>query len=277
MRIDAHQHYWLLKRGDYGWLTPETGILYEDYLPDRLRSELSKCGIQRTIVVQAARTVQETEFLLELCEKEETLAGTVGWLDLESDDWQNEYERLLQNRYFVGIRVMLQEETDDGWILRPRIVEALKRLAADRFPVDLLMNPQHWPHVLEMLEKVPDLRGVVDHIAKPDIKAGKLYPWKEQMAAIAKFPNMYCKLSGMVTEADHQKWKPADLKPYVTHAIDVFGTERVMFGSDWPVCLLAADYSEVYDGLVKVLPETFDSHSLDQLFGLNAMRFYKLS
>ncbi|WP_409342440.1 amidohydrolase family protein [Paenibacillus sp. MBLB4367] len=277
MRIDAHQHYWLLKRGDYGWLTPEAGVLYDDYMPDRLRPELEKCGIQRTIVVQAAQTVQETEFLLELCEKEPTLAGAVGWLDLESESWLSDYERLLQNRYFVGIRVMMQEEADDRWIVKPQVVKALKRLAADRFPVDLLMNTRHWPHVLEMLEQVPDLRGVVDHIAKPDIKSGKLYPWKEQMAKIAKFPNIYCKLSGMVTETDHQQWKPSDLKPYITHAIDVFGTERVMFGSDWPVCLLAADYSQTYQALERVLPETFDAFSMDQLFGLNAMRFYKLS
>ncbi len=276
MRIDAHQHYWKTERNDYGWLTPESGPLYADYMPDDLRPHLQANGIDKTIVVQAAPTVAETEFLLSLCEREKTLAGVVGWLDLDADDFPEQFARLRSNRYFVGIRPMLQDLDDDAWILRPRVIQSLKRLADEQFPIDLLIFPRHLPHIITLLEQLPGLRAVIDHLAKPGIKDGVLDPWRDDIAAIARHANVYCKLSGMVTEADMRHWKTADFVPYVHHVFDVFGPQRVMFGSDWPVCLLAADYSQVCRLLADALPQRLSERDRSAIFGGNAIDFYKL-
>ncbi|WP_213584101.1 amidohydrolase [Paenibacillus sp. J2TS4] len=275
-RLDAHQHYWKLDRGDYGWLTPEAGILYRDYLPEDLKEHLQAQSIGQTIVVQAAPTVEETEYLLSLCEQEETLAGVVGWLDLEADDFVEQYERLSQNHYFVGIRPMLQDLPDDRWILRPKVIQALRRLARDEFPVDLLVKPRHLGPVLELMQLVPELRAVVDHLAKPYIKDGIMEPWRTQLKELAQYERVYCKLSGMVTEADLTGWQKEDFIPYVHHVLESFGSERVMFGSDWPVCLLAATYSEVTHLLESCLPESVTESERELIFGHNAAQFYRL-
>jgi len=275
MRIDAHQHYWKTERNDYGWLTPETGLLYKDYLPEQLHGHLNKHAIDRTIVVQAAPTVEETEFLLSLCEQDPTLAGVVGWIDLEADDFRETYARLRQNPYFVGIRPMLQDLPDDRWILRPKVLEALQVLAADRFAIDLLAKPRHLPHIVELLERVPDLHAVVDHIAKPFIKDRIMEPWGEHIRQIAAYGNVFCKLSGMVNEADTD-WKPDDFVPYVRHVVEAFGPDRLLFGSDWPVCLLAASYDQVIGLVQQTLPSTLTADELEAIFGGNAIRFYGL-
>ncbi|MFD0869058.1 Predicted metal-dependent hydrolase of the TIM-barrel fold [Chlamydia abortus] len=275
-RIDAHQHYWKLSRGDYGWLTPDSGVLYRDYLPGDLKEHLREQSIDRTIVVQAAPTIEETEYLLALCEEEETLAGVVGWIDLEADDFHEQYARLAANRYFLGIRPMLQDLPDDRWILRPKVISALEKLARDEFPVDLLVKPRHLVHILELMKQVPGLRAVVDHLAKPNIKEGVMEPWSTHIKELAQFPNLYCKLSGMVTEADHEQWRTNDFIPYVHHVVECFGAERVMFGSDWPVCLLAVSYQEVTGLLNECLPAYITEQDKERIFGENASRFYRL-
>ncbi|MCD9023619.1 amidohydrolase family protein [Cohnella silvisoli] len=274
MKVDSHQHYWKPSRNDYGWLTPETGVLYADYMPDQLHPLLQQYNFDRTIVVQAAPTIAETEFLLSLCDKEETLAGVVGWLDLESDGFARDFARLLRNPYFVGIRPMLQDMDDDAYILRPKVIESLKALAEDDFPIDLQLRPRHLPHVVRLFEKMPKLKAVIDHLAKPYIADGTLEPWKQQIGEIARHGNVYCKLSGMVTEA-RQQWSPADFIPYVHHIVDVFGTDRIMFGSDWPVCL-PTEYGEVVKLLLDALPETVTNEDREKLFGSNAIFFYQL-
>lgn len=276
MRVDAHQHYWKLERGDYGWLTPDMGSLYRDYLPDDLSSLLSANHIARTIVVQAAPTVAETQFLLELCEQEATLAGVVGWLDLEADDFEQQFARLRKNRYFIGLRPMLQDLKDDSYILRPKVMRSLQMLDDEAFPLDLLIYPRHLPHIVSLLERIPGLRAVVDHLAKPDIAAGVLDPWRRDLARVAEYTGVYCKLSGMVTEARHGEWQMDEFVPYVHHVLDIFGTSRVMFGSDWPVCLLSADYGQTLDVLEATLPTGLNRHELERIFGLNAVEFYKL-
>lgn len=277
MRVDAHQHYWKLERGDYGWLTPNLKKLYRDYLPADLLATLQAQRIDKTIVVQAAPTVAETEYLLELCEQEETLVGVVGWLDLDASDFSQHYTRLRNNPYFIGLRPMLQDIADDMYILRPRVMRSLQQLAEDQFPLDLLVHPRHLPHVITMLEQVPGIRAVVDHLAKPNIAEGILDPWRSDIAQIAQYPNVYCKLSGMVTEAQHERWTATDFIPYVQHILSIFGSKRTMFGSDWPVCLLAArDYGQVIHLLEDVLPEDLTALDRDNIFGLNALEFYKI-
>jgi L-fuconolactonase len=172
---------------------------------------------------------------------------------------------------------MIQGMEDADEVLRPPVVEALRYFAGEGFPVDLLMRSNQLPSVLKLLEAVPNLHGVIDHIAKPQIAEGQWEPWASQMEEIAAYPSIYCKLSGMVTEADHRQWKPEHFTRYIQHIIRIFGKERVMFGSDWPVCLLAASYDQVIEVLEQALPESWSSRDKEALFGGNAMRFYRLN
>jgi L-fuconolactonase len=276
MRIDAHQHYWKIDRNDYGWITPELPILYRDYLPQHLNPILHKHGIEKTIVVQAAPTLEETDYILELSENSETIAGVVGWLNLEDPSYKAHFQRFRKYPKFLGFRVMIQEMSDPDVIVEPRYIEAFSYFAELDVPVDLLVRSHQLSALIRMLKRVPGLRGVVDHLAKPPIAAGRTEPWASQMAEIAKLPNIYCKLSGMVTEADHQNWKPENFLSYVRHVIEIFGTDRVMFGSDWPVCLLAANYDDVVDVLTHALPDYISAEEKENIFGNNAKKFYKL-
>ncbi|MCL6548891.1 MAG: amidohydrolase family protein [Alicyclobacillus sp.] len=276
VRIDAHQHYWQVERGDYGWLTPDLGILYRDYLPQDLAPVLAENDIDRTIVVQAAPTVEETQFLLQLADRTDTVAGVVGWLDFEDERFEQQLASLRKHPKLVGLRPMIQDIPDDRWMLRPQVVRSFKVLEAQGFPVDLLVHPRHLPVVLELLGLVPNLRAVVDHLAKPFIRDGQLDPWREQIAAIAAAPNVMCKLSGMVTEAGHTAWTSDHFRPYVEHAVSVFGLDRVMFGSDWPVCLQAATYTQVREALLACLEGLASPADLDNVFGHNAARFYHI-
>ncbi|WP_204787510.1 amidohydrolase family protein [Paenibacillus oryzisoli] len=276
MRIDAHQHYWKINRGDYGWITPALPVLNRDYLPHDLLPHLGQFNLDKSIVVQAAQTLEETEYLLTLSESTESIAGVVGWLDLDDPDYLIHYLKFSQHPKYVGFRVMIQEMPDARAILQPHIVEALRYFAKEDVPIDLLVMAQQLEPVIELLELVPGLRAVIDHIAKPSIAEGVMEPWKSQMAVIAKHPKLYCKVSGMVTEANHLSWKMGDFTAYVQHILEVIGTERVMFGSDWPVCLLAASYEDVVGIVNESLPGSWTENDKTRLFGLNAKEFYQL-
>ncbi|WP_159881046.1 amidohydrolase family protein [Paenibacillus puerhi] len=276
MRIDAHQHYWKLARGDYGWLTPEQGVLYRDYGPNELRPELSRRHIDRTIVVQAAPTVEETRYLLKLCEREESLAGVVGWVDLEADDVEQMLDELAASPYFKGVRPMLQDLGDDAYIVRDKVLRSLGMLVERGLTLDILVRSRHLPYVAQMLDLVPGIPAVIDHIAKPDIAGGEREPWLSGMETVAEHENVYVKLSGMVTEADLANWTEADIRPYVTEVCRMFGPERLMFGSDWPVCLLAASYEEVVSLVERTLPEAWKAEERAAVFGGNAARFYRI-
>jgi L-fuconolactonase len=275
LRIDAHQHYWNIERGNLGWLEEGT-IMYRSYLPGDLKPNLSKHGMDATIVVQAEPKHEETDFLLALAASEPTIAGVVGWLDLESPDYRSVYERFKRDPKFVGFRVMIQEMADANEVLAPAYIEALTYFAEQKQPIDLLMRASQLDTVVQLLEQVPLLHAVIDHIGKPAIASGELEPWKEQLRIIASYPNVYCKLSGMVTEADHLKWEQEQFVPYIHHAIECFGPKRVMFGSDWPVCLLAASYDQCMDVLESALPEGYSKEEREALFGGNAARFYRI-
>ncbi|WP_173275223.1 amidohydrolase [Paenibacillus sp. NEAU-GSW1] len=276
MRIDSHQHYWSIARGDYGWITPEIPVLYRDYLPVDLAPSLAKHGIDKTVAVQAAPTLAETDYLLALSDKDDSIAAVVGWLDLDDPDYWQHFERMRKHPKLAGFRMMIQELPDPNAVLEPHFVKALQRFEEENIPVDLLVVSHQLDTVIKLLELVPNLRGVIDHIAKPRIAEGVLDPWRDQMAEIAKHKSIYCKLSGMVTEADHQHWQPEDFSRYIRFVLEHFGPERVMFGSDWPVCLLAASYDEVIGVLEDSIPFDWSGADRDRLYGLNAKEFYKL-
>ncbi|WP_256761987.1 amidohydrolase [Cohnella sp. WQ 127256] len=276
MRIDAHQHYWKLSRDDYGWLTPELPMLYRDFMPSDLTEQLQKHGINKTIVVQATPTLEETEFLLSLCDQHDTLAGVVGWLDFEATTFKDTFIALRENPYFIGMRLMLQDIDASAYLLRPIVIENLKFLTKHDFPVDLLIKESQLPTIVKLLELIPDLKAVIDHIGKPQIAKQEKAPWEKLISKVAAYPNVYCKLSGMATEADFSIWNESDFSFYINHVIESFGKKRVMFGSDWPVCLLAASYSQVIDILLINLPETVTDNEVDDIFGFNASRFYNL-
>ncbi|MCA0757713.1 amidohydrolase family protein [Paenibacillus sp. N4] len=276
MRLDAHQHYWSIERGDYGWITPELPVLYRDFLPGDLAPALKKHELDGSIVVQAAPTLAETDFLLKLSENEPSVKGVVAWLDLADPDCRLHYERFEKHPKLVGFRVMIQEMEDANAVLEPAFVEALTYFAGKGTPVDLLLTSDQLEPAAELIAKVPGLHAVIDHIAKPNIRDRVLEPWKSQLSRIAAHPNIYCKLSGMVTEADHRSWRPDDFKAYIRHALDAFGPRRVMFGSDWPVCLLAASYDEVVNVLEEALPDGWTAGDRDRLYGLNAKEFYRI-
>lgn len=274
MRIDAHQHYWKQEVRQAG----DPDLFKADFLPRRLKPHLAANGIDRTIAVQGLPSVADTEFLLALCAEEETLAGAVGWLDMEADDFGEQLHKYARNPYFVGIRPMLHDLADTQWIIRPNVLQALNELAAAGVVLDLLVYPEHLPHIVTMLGKVPRLRAVVDHLAKPYISRKVVEPWKSHMSEIARYPNVYCKISGMVYKENGHCGEAADFRPYVDHVIRCFGTERIMFGSDWPVCLLSdRDYGQVCDLTVQSLPPGFAGLETDRLFGMNAAEFYGIS
>lgn len=276
MTIDSHQHFWKAARGDYHWMGPAVPILCRDYLPEDLQPLLAKNKIDKTILVQAAQTVAETDFLLDLAARHDFIAGVIGWLDLDSPNFAQELELYAKKPKFLGIRPMLQDIPEDDWILRPRVVDSLKLITRRDLPFEFLTYTRHLPHVLTVLKTVPRLRAVVDHVSKPEIKNRKLDPWRSLMAEVAKHPNVYCKLSGMITEANHQSWTPEDLRPYVEHVLECFGPDRVMFGSDWPVCLLAGSYDQALGALQAILKSHLNEQQKAAVFGGNARRFYKL-
>ncbi len=274
MRIDAHQHYWKVERGDYDWMNaPEVASIRRDFLPSDLAPELEKHRIDQSVVVQAAATGAETDFLLGLAQEHASVAGVVGWLDLESADFAGTLARYARNPKFLGIRPMLQDLPDDRFLVRPRVLENLRELARSGRRLDLLVLPRHLPVVVDALAALPELVAVVDHCAKPDLRAGSLDAWRSGIARVAEHPNVACKLSGLVTEAPpgaHAR----DLAPAIEHALAAFGPDRLLFGSDWPVCTLAASYDRVVGVLAEVLGARLTRDFERKLFGENAARFY---
>lgn len=271
-RIDSHQHFWNPKRGDYGWLTPSDEILFKEYLPDHIIPYLEKYQMDYCISVQAAPTMNETNYLLDLYDKFDFIAGVVGWIELNSDEFTAHFDHLTQRAGFMGIRPMIQDLPDD-WILQSKVIDNLKRLAECGFPIDLQARPRHLPILLRLFEKVPNLRAVVDHVAKPFIASATVHPWAEQITELANHQSVYCKLSGLITEGKKGAQSEA-FQPYINHVLDVFGYQRVMFGSDWPVCLNDGSYDDVWKIVEDALPNSATSMERAYLYGRTAKEFY---
>lgn len=274
MRVDSHQHFWQVSRGDYYWMSPAVPVLYRDYYPEDLKPHLTSNNIDKTILVQAAPTVSETDFLLGLAHHHDFVGGVVGWLDMEGTDFPDQLAKYCGKRKFIGLRPMLQDLAEDDYILKPAVVRSLKLVAERGLTFDFLTYVRHLPYVLRVLDKVPNVRAVIDHISKPEIRAQKMEPWKSLLGEVARHENVYCKLSGMITEADHTAWTPEHIRPYVEHVMECFGAERVLFGSDWPVCLQAGTYDQVIEVVSTILAPVLDKAREGKVFGSNAARFY---
>ncbi|MDP7627232.1 MAG: amidohydrolase family protein [SAR202 cluster bacterium] len=248
--IDSHHHLWDLSKFEYPWMPAEEGILRRNYLPSDLEPYILDIGVGGTIVVQADQTIGESEFLLLTASQTSWIYGVVAWVDVRDHNVGNTLDKLSATGPLVGIRHQVEDEVDDDWLIRVETLEGLKEVAKRGLVFDVLVKPRQLKHIKVLSEAVSDLRMVIDHMAKPAIAEGILQPWSEDIATAASFENVYCKVSGLVTEADHTGWSTKDLRPFVNHARDVFGIDRLMWGSDWPVCLLAATYKGVFDAAV---------------------------
>ncbi|MBO0600645.1 amidohydrolase family protein [Sporosarcina sp. E16_3] len=276
MRIDAHQHFWKLSKNLNDWPTSDSKAIYRDFTPADLEEHLKKHDIHKTVTIQAAPFVEETKFLLDLADQHEFIGGVVGWIDMSSKQFPELFTEFRNHPKFVGIRPMLQNLKDDQWILQPEVKRNISILIEHDFPIDILIYPKHLPHIVTLLKEFPSLRAVIDHCAKPAIQNRQWAPWADLIEQFSEFESVMCKISGLVTEADHHSWETDEFRPYIHHLINCFGTERVMFGSDWPVCLLAAQYDEVVEIITSNLPEEMTMKDKKLLYGGNAQKFYRL-
>jgi L-fuconolactonase len=274
-RIDAHQHFWRLARGDYGWLTPALAPIYRDFDPSDLAPLLARTGIDGTVLVQAAPTVAETQFLLELAAATPFVVGVVGWAPLDAPEAADVVAELAGDPRLRGFRPMLHDLPDVDWMLRPALTPALRALAARDLVFDALVRPAHLPPLRRLLARHPDLRVVIDHGAKPEIAAGRHAPWAEAMAHLARDTRAWVKLSGLITE-DGPGWSVARLRPYVDHLLHHFGPERLIFGSDWPVVTLQAGYAE-WLAAAEALLGGLERAARDRVLGENAVACYRLA
>ncbi len=275
MRIDAHHHFWKLGRYDYPWLGPQLNAIYRDFGPDDLPPLLARQRIDRTVLVQTISSLDETKWFLSLARQHPFIAGVVGWVDLKDPRVGDTLDELLASPGLVGIRHQVHDEPDVNWLLRPDVQHGLGELARRGLPYDLLIRPPHLAASLQVARNFPNLPLVVDHSAKPRIAQRGWDDWVGGLAALAQCPNVWCKLSGLITEADWANWQPADLKPYLDHVLATFGPERVLFGSDWPVCLLAGSYDRVVAALEAGLAHLSVAER-EMIFGANAARLYQL-
>jgi L-fuconolactonase len=275
-RVDAHQHYWSLKRGDYGWLTPSDGELYRDYMPADLAGSLVECGIGATVLVQAAATEEETRFLFELARNHSSVAGVVGWVDFESAAVGARIERLIGDGggSLIGIRPMVQDIGDPQWLSRGSLDAAFYSIIANDLAFDALVKPEHLAVLEQRLHRHPELRVVLDHAGKPDIAGAHFNEWSAQIEQIARSTSAYCKLSGLLTQAGRNA-DIAALDAYVAHLFACFGADRVMWGSDWPVLTPYASYRRWLQ-LSLELVERHAPGRQEAVFGSNALRFYRL-
>ncbi len=282
MIVDAHHHLWDPTRRDYPWMTGEAARLRRRFDIGDLRAVTAGLGVERTVLVQAVGTVQETEELLATpvadAEGGGLVAGVVGWVDLAALDVAETLARLAEGaggRGLVGIRHQVHDEADPEWLLRPEVLRGLRAVAGSGLVYDLLVRSRELPAARHAAQALPQLSFVVDHAAKPAIAASKWEPWNSRIAALAALPNVTCKLSGLVTEAS-PNWTPADLGPYVTRLVDLFGPSRLLFGSDWPVCTLAATYPQVLDAARECLG-ALSEHDRAEVFAGTATRVYGLT
>lgn len=271
-RIDAHQHFWQIARGDYGWLTPALGPIHRDFGPADLAPLLARHGIARSILVQAAPTEAETRFLLGIAARTPFVAGVVGWCDFDAPDVARRIATLAADPLLLGLRPMVHDIADEGWLARPALTPAFEAMIAHGLVFDALLKPAHIPATLGLLGRHPTLPVVIDHAAKPDLVTGDLAAWRDGIDALAAYPQCACKLSGLVTEAA-SGWQPETLRPVVEHLLESFGPDRLIFGSDWPVVTLRANYARWFETASALLSHCSEAQR-EAIFGGNAARIY---
>jgi L-fuconolactonase len=275
MRIDAHQHFWTYRRDDYGWIDDSMRALQRDFGPPDLAPLLRAADFDGTVAVQATQTVKETEWLLETAAENPLVKAVVGWVDLRARTAREDLERLSRNPRLCGVRHVVQDEPDDRFLLRDDFLRGVALLEDFDLTYDILIYPKQLPAAIEFVRRFPRQRLVLDHLAKPAIREGALEPWASQIREMARQENLFCKVSGMVTEANWSRWKKPDFTPYLDVVFEAFGPGRILFGSDWPVCLLAASYEDVL-GIVNDYISRLSKDERAAVMGENAERFYQL-
>jgi len=276
MIIDSHQHFWQPGRFDYPWMNSSLGVLYRDYLPDQLEPILAQNGVSKTVLVQASNSMEESRWLLQLAADYPFIAGVVGWVDLMADDVDRQLDELTALPKFKGVRHLVESEPADDWLVQPQVLRGLKRLSTYGVSYDLLVHTRHLKHIQKVVDACPGLKLVIDHMGKPPIASGEIETWRQELRQVAANEQTNCKLSGLVTEANWTSWTKSDLRPYVDCALELFGSSRLLFGSDHPVCLLAASYERVLECFRELLNELSGDEQV-KIFGGNAAQFYGLN
>lgn len=275
MTIDSHQHFWKYDPVEYPWIDEGTmSVLQRDFLPGDLKVLLAKYQVDFCLAVQARQSLDETQFLLGLAEENDFVRGVIGWIDLKTADLNKQVERL-ESPHLIGFRHVLQDEPD-GFSLDPAFLRGVETILDNGYTYDILIYAHQLPEILEFVKHFSERPMVVDHIAKPNIRDGRILKWKQHMLELARHPNIHCKLSGMVTEAHWMYWSTDDFMPYIDHVLECFGPDRCMFGSDWPVCTLAASYGQVKELLDECI-RTLADEEKEAILGLTAARFYGIN
>jgi L-fuconolactonase len=275
MRVDTHVHFWHYDAEQDGWITDDMDVLQQDFLPRDVFPTLNRNGFDKCVAVQVRQTEVETHFLVELAKKYEMINGVVGWVDLQKDDIEDRLRYFSQYPLIKGWRHIVQSEPDD-FLLREDFQRGIRALQPYNYTYDILIYHHQLRPAIEFASKFPGHKLVIDHCAKPDIAKGEIADWKKNIREIAALPNVYCKVSGLFTEAKPKQWKAGDFYPYLDTVVESFGTDRLMFGSDWPVILLSGIYVQWSSLLTKYL-ENFKAEEKEKIFGQNAVRFYNLS
>ena len=273
MLIDAHQHFWKYNPDEYSWINDDMSILKKDFLPDDLAKELKQINFDGSIVVQARQNLEETNWLLNLADAFKFIKGVVGWVDLCSPEAENQLIELSENKKLVGVRHVVHDEPDDNFMARDDFKNGISLLSKFNLTYDLLIFPKHLNLAKELVSLFPNQKFILDHIAKPLIKDQVFSSWQEDITKLAALPNVYCKLSGMVTEADWKKWRADHFQYYLDTVFNSFGTERLMIGSDWPVCTVAGRYKEVMSIVINYIDQ-FNVEVQKKILGLNCQDFY---
>jgi L-fuconolactonase len=276
MHIDAHQHFWIYNPVEYDWIDDSMVALRRDFLPADLKAEIESTGFHGSIAVQARQTLEETHWLLELADRNPSILGVIGWADLRSTDVRSQLKSLTRNPKLVGVRHIVQSEPDERFLLQPEFLRGIAMLEEFGLTYDILIYTRHLAVAAEFVKKFPRQRFVLDHLAKPPIKSGSINAWADGIRRLSEHPNVLCKLSGLVTESDWKHWKPEQIVPYLDVAFESFGPDRLMIGSDWPVCLVAAPYARTVD-VVKNYLLGKNPHDREAVLGGNAQRFWRLT
>ncbi len=272
--IDAHQHFWKYHPQNHAWINDDMKIIQKDFLPADLSKILTDQKVKGCISVQVDQTKEETAFQIECAHHNPFIKGVVGWIDLLNPLIEKDIEAYKEKNIVKGFRHILQG-TEKGFMLQPNFINGLKQLSKNHYTYDLLIYANQIQEAIELIKVVEDLPIVLDHIAKPSIKTKSIEDWKKDIKSLAKYPNLYCKISGMVTEADWTTWKSEDLKPYLDIVVEAFGVDRLLFGSDWPVCLVASSY-ERWLNTIKDYFKEFSISEQEKIFALNCESFYTL-
>ncbi len=272
--IDTHQHFWKYDPVNYSWINDEMQVIRKDFLPGDLAVVLNENKVQGCVAVQADQTEEETDWLLQLAAKNDFIKGVVGWVDLRSSNIEERLQHYQQYKKLKGFRHVLQGE-EPSFMLQQGFLNGISKLNRFSFAYDVLIFPQHLSAALELVTKFPEQRFVVDHVAKPYIKDGKIDEWKTGMQQLAQHSNVYCKISGMVTEADWKNWTADQLKPYIDVVVESFGINRIMYGSDWPVCLVASSYNKWIETVQNYF-SSYTEEEQEKIFCSNAIKFYQL-